>query len=44
MITVVMLLVICALITTIIAGIGRGPLWVPVLLLVIVHLLTLFPR
>jgi hypothetical protein len=40
---VLLLLVVLALLLTIAAGVGRVPLWVPVLLLCITHLLTLLP-
>lgn len=43
MITVILLLVIAAFIVTIANAIGKAPLWVAVLLLVVVHLLTSLP-
>jgi len=43
MLTVIGLLVLAAFIVTLLNAIGKAPLWVAVLLLVIVHLLGLVP-
>lgn len=43
MLTVSLLLVLCALFTTVASAIGKCPLWVPVLLIVLVLLLTTLP-
>ena len=43
MLTVTFLLVLAAFVCTIAAAIGKAPLWVPVLLLVLVELLRLLP-
>jgi hypothetical protein len=43
MVTVIGLLAIVAFITTIVAAAGRVPVWIPVLLLVIIELIRLFP-
>ena len=43
MITVILLLVLAAFVVTIASAIGKAPLWVAVLLLVVVHLLTSLP-
>lgn len=44
MLTVHLLLVLAAFIVTLAAAIGRAPLWVAVLLLVVVQLLAVLPR
>lgn len=44
MLTVTLLLVLAAFVVTIAAAIGKAPLRVAVLLLVLVHLLALLPR
>ena len=41
--TVMLILVICAFITAIVAAIGRCPLWVSVILLCIVELIRVLP-
>jgi hypothetical protein len=41
--SVLLLLVVLALLLTIAAGVGRVPLWVPVLLLCVAELLRLLP-
>ena len=41
--TIPVLLLVAAFIVTIVAGIGRAPLWVAVLLLVVVELLRIVP-
>lgn len=41
--TLSLILVVAALVITILAGIGKAPLWVSVLLLALVHLLTALP-
>lgn len=41
--TIVLLLVLAAFVVTIGAAMGRAPIWVAVFLLVVVHLLGLFP-
>lgn len=43
MITVIAILVVSALIVTILAGIGKAPLWVAVLLIAIVEALRILP-
>lgn len=43
MLTVIAIIIICAFVVTILAGIGRAPLWVGVLLLCIVELLRILP-
>jgi len=43
MLTVIGLLVLAAFIVTLLNAIGKAPLWVAVLLLVIVHLVALVP-
>ena len=43
MLTVMLLLVIAAFVVTIASAMGKAPLWVAVLLLVVVHLLTSLP-
>lgn len=43
MLTVIMIIVICAFIVTILSGIGKAPLWPAVLLLCIVELLRILP-
>lgn len=43
MISVIALLVILALVAVLGAAVGRWPLWIAVLLLVLVHLFTLLP-
>lgn len=43
MFTVIAILVIAALIVTILAGIGKAPLWPAVLLLCVVELLRILP-
>jgi hypothetical protein len=43
MITVILLLVLAAFVVTIASAMGKAPLWVAVLLLVVVHLLTSLP-
>jgi len=44
MMSVSLFLVLAAFVTCIMAAIGRCPLWVPVLLLVVDRLLTLLPK
>jgi hypothetical protein len=44
MLSVTLLLVIAAFVCTIASALGKCPLWIPVLLLVVVHLLGLMPR
>ena len=44
MLSVTLLLVLSAFVVTVIAAIGKAPLWVAVLLLVVVHLLSLMPK
>jgi hypothetical protein len=44
MLTVSVVLVLAAFVCTIASAIGRCPLWVAVLLLVLVHLLSVLPR
>lgn len=44
MLTVTLLLVLAAFACTVLAAIGRAPLWVAVLLLCVVHLLAILPR
>ena len=44
MLTITGLLVLAAFVCTIASAIGRAPLWVAVLLLVLVHLLGILPR
>ena len=44
MLTVTLVLVLSAFITTIAAALNKCPLWVPVLLLVVLHLLSALPR
>jgi len=39
-----LLLVLTAFVVTILSAIGKAPLWVAVLLLVLVHLLAVLPR
>jgi len=41
--SVAIVLVLAAFLMTIVAAMGRCPLWVPVLLLTVVHLVGLFP-
>lgn len=43
MLTVNLVLVLAAFLVTIAAAVGRGPLWVAVLLLVVVELIRLLP-
>ena len=43
MLTVTLLLVIAAFICTIAAALGKCPLWIPVLLLCVVHLVAAIP-
>jgi hypothetical protein len=43
MVTVMGLLVVAAFIVAIVAAVGRAPLWVAVILLVLVELIRLFP-
>jgi hypothetical protein len=43
MLTVIMLLVVGAFLSTIAAAIGKCPLWVPVLLICVVELLRVLP-
>jgi hypothetical protein len=43
MLTVTLLLVLAAFLVTIAAAMGRAPLWIAVLLLVVVHLLNVVP-
>ena len=43
MLTVTLLLVLAAFVVTVGSAMGRAPLWVAVLLLVVVHLLSLMP-
>lgn len=42
--SVTLLLIVAAFICTIANALGKCPAWVPLLLLVIVHLLAIFPR
>lgn len=44
MMTVTLLVVVGAFVVTLLAAIGKAPLWVAVLLLTIAHLLNLLPR
>ncbi len=44
MLTVTLLLVLAAFICTIASALGKCPLWIAVLLLVVVHLLGILPR
>ncbi len=44
MLSVTLLLVIAAFAVTIASAIGKAPLWVAVLLLVVIHLLMILPR
>jgi hypothetical protein len=44
MLSVTLLLVLAAFVCTIGSALGKCPLWVPVLLLVLVHLLAILPR
>jgi len=44
MLTISLLLVLTAFVVTILSAIGKAPLWVAVLLLVLVHLLAVLPR
>lgn len=44
MLTVTLLLVLAAFVCTIASAMGRCPLWVAVLILVVVHLLAILPR
>lgn len=44
MLTVTMLLALAAFVVTVGAAMGRAPLWVAVLLLVVLHLLTALPK
>lgn len=44
MVTVSLMLVVVAFVCTIASAVGRCPVWVPVLLLTLVHLLGAFPR
>lgn len=44
MVTVTLLLVVAAFLVTVIAAIGKAPLWVAVLLLVLVELLRVIPQ
>jgi hypothetical protein len=43
-ISVIALLLLAAFLCTIVAAAGRCPVWVPVLLVVLVQMLQLFPR
>jgi len=43
MLTVILLLVLAAFVVVIASAMGKAPLWVAVLLLVVVHLLTSLP-
>jgi hypothetical protein len=43
MLSVILLLVLAAFVVTIASAMGKAPLWVAVLLLVVVHLLTSLP-
>lgn len=43
MLSIALLLVLAAFVVTIAAAMGKAPLWVAVLLLVLVHLFTLLP-
>ena len=43
MLTVTLLLVLAAFVVTVAAAMGKAPLWVAVLLLVVVHLLSVVP-
>jgi hypothetical protein len=42
--TVTVLLALTAFVTTIVSAIGKCPLWVPVLVLCVLHLLMALPR
>lgn len=44
MLTVTLLLVLAAFVCTIASAMGKCPLWVAVLILVVVHLLAVLPR
>ncbi len=44
MLTVTFFLVIAAFIATVASAMGKAPLWLPVMLLVLVHLLAVLPR
>ena len=44
MLTVTLLLVLAAFVCTIASALGKCPMWIPVLLLVVVHLLAVLPR
>lgn len=44
MLTITLLLVLAAFVCTIAWALGKCPGWVPVLLLVVVHLLAILPR
>lgn len=44
MLTVTLLLVLAAFVCTIASAMGKCPLWVAVLILVVVHLLAILPR
>lgn len=44
MLTVNLFLVVGAGVLTLVSAAGKAPLWVPVLLLVLVHMLALLPR
>lgn len=44
MLTVTLLLVLAAFVCTIASAMGKCPLWVVVLILVVVHLLAVLPR
>lgn len=44
MLNVTLLLLLAAFITTVVSGMGKCPLWIPVLLLVLLHLLAVLPN
>ncbi len=44
MLTITLLLVLSAFVVTVVAAMGKAPLWVAVMLLVLVHLLAVLPR
>lgn len=44
MLTVSLVLVLAAFIAAVASAIGRAPLWVAVIILVLLHLLTVLPR
>ena len=44
MLTVSLLVVVAAFVVAVLAAIGRAPLWVAVLLLIVLHLVQLLPK